>query len=215
MKVTRRPDERRVRLRELITPPSPEWPEDSLARMRAAVEEFGQPVYGLSPEAPAGEGCPGGTVSRYGGRQVSVRYQLTRADWVEVTTSSYPLGGTRGLMTALMTRIVPMKPVLPWALSLSERNVHVQVDGTRTQFHLVEASTGDWIAAGGFRRRGVRKRYLRLSGASGVQVEDVSLVPVAFDLTGEDGARSGERQDNSLHDGWVAEARGPEFPDGG
>ena len=175
-----RPRRGEGRLGWLITPPSPEWPEEWLARMRATIEEFGPPVYGLSPEGPAG------TVSRYGDRKVAVNYKLSPSEWVEVTTSAIRLGGTSGLMTQLVTRMIPMKPRLPWELSLSERNVFVQVAGTRTQFHLVEASTGDWIAAGGFRKREVRKRYLLLNGTAGVKVEHLSLVPVAFDLGGGD-----------------------------
>lgn len=150
--------------------------------MRAGIREFGEPVYGL-----AGDGIPGGTVSRYGGRMVSVLYQLGRVDRLEVTTGRHRLGGNRGLMTELIMRVVPLKPRLPWEISLSERNVFALVQGTRTQFHLVEASTGDWIAAGGFRKRDVRKRHLLLSGTPGVRVEELSLVPVAFDLDGDTG----------------------------
>lgn len=164
----------------MITPPSPEWPEDWLARMRTGIGEFGQPVYGLPPE-----GWPAGTVSQYGPQQVAVLYQLSPTDRVEVTTGRRSLGGTHRLMTELMMRVLPMKPRLPWQLSLSERDVFIPVQDTRTQFHLVEASTGDWIAAGGFRKREVRKRYLMLTGTSGVKVEDLSLVPVGFDLGGD------------------------------
>ena len=144
--------------------------------MSAAIEEFGHPVYGL-----AGEDLPVGTVSQYGDRSVSVRYELSRVDHVEVRTSRRRLGGTRGLMLQLATIAIPLKPRLPWELSLRERNAFVSVDGTSTQFHVVEASTGQWMAAGGFRRWGVRKRYLLLTGTSGVHVEDLSLVPVTFD----------------------------------
>lgn len=145
--------------------------------MKAGIEEFGQPVYGL-----AGRSL-GGTVSQYGPRQVAVRYELSRAEILEVTTGRHPLGGTLGLMTRLIARVVPAKPRLPWELSLSERNVFVLVQGTRTQFHLVEASTGDWIAAGGFRTRGVRTRHLLLNGTSAVTPEELSLAPVEFDFT--------------------------------
>ena len=153
--------------------------------MRAALEKFGEPVYGLSPAERVT-----GTLSQYGGRQVSVLYQLGQSDRVEVTTSRYSVGGTAGLMMQLITRMIPTKPQLPWQVSFSDRNVFVPVAGTRTQFHLVEASTGDWIAAGGFRKREVRKRYLLLTGTPGVKAEDLSLVPVGFDLDGAPGGGS-------------------------
>ena len=144
------------------------------------MEKFGQPVYGLSPAERLT-----GTLSQYGARQVSILYQLSQPDRVEVTTSRYSVGGTAGLMMQLITRMIPTKPQLPWQVSFSDRNVFVPISGTRTQFHLVEASTGDWIAAGGFRKREVRKRYLLLTGTPGVKAEDLSLVPVGFDLGGE------------------------------
>jgi len=157
--------------------------------MKAGIEEFGQPIYGLAPAGiPANERAAG-VVSQYGGDRVAVLYQLSPVDRLEVATGRHHrLGGTRNLMTQLTTRVIPMKPRLPWQLSLSERDVSLPVDGTPTQFHLVEASTGDWMAAGGFRRRGVRKRYLLLTGTAGVKVEELSLVPVSFDLTGDGGA---------------------------
>lgn len=142
--------------------------------MRAGVEAFGDPVYGLAGV--------GGTVSQYGDRLLGVLYQLGPADRLEVTNGRYPLGGTRGLMVQLTAIVIPAKPHLPWELSFRQRNAFVTFDGTRTQFHVVQASTGDWIAAGGFDKWGVRKRYLRLTGTPGVNVEDLSLAPVGFDL---------------------------------
>ena len=166
----------------MITPPSPDWPADWLARMRTTIEEFGPPIYGL-----AGVGVPSGTVCQYGSRLISVRYQFDAVTRVEVTTARYPLGGTRDLMVELTKAAIPTKPPLPWNLSVSERNVFVNVSGTRTQFHVVEASTGEWIAAGGFDARELRKRYLRLMGTAGIRVEDLALAPVAFGV-GDDPA---------------------------
>ena len=168
--------------------------------MKAGIEEFGQPVYGLAGTSPDG------TVSQYGPRQVTVRYELGRGEILEVTTGRHSLGGTRGLMMDLIARVVPLKPRLPWHLSLSERNVFVPVSGTRTQFHLVEASTGDWVAAGGFRTPGVRKRHLLLNGTSGVNPENLSLAPVEFDFTDRSAAVGGSG-------GWVSTPANGDVPE--
>lgn len=143
--------------------------------MRAAIARFGSPVYGL------GEGRPSGSISGYDGGArcgwVSILFLLGQGDRLEVTTGRWPLGGTHHLVMQLILRTVPAKPRLPWQLSLSERNVFAAVEGIRTQFHVVEASSDDWIAAGG-----LRKRHLLMSGTPGVNVEEVALVAVTVKL---------------------------------
>lgn len=148
------------------------WRADWHARMKAGLARFGAPVYGL----PAALGHQG-TLSMYGRYQVSVTYRLAGVDSLEVTTGRRPLGGTRNLVMQLFTRSAPQKPELPWQLSLTERNVWIPVEGTRTQFHVIEASTGDWIAAGGF-----LKRHLLLAGTEGFRIEEVVLSPVGVNF---------------------------------
>lgn len=153
-------------------PGSPDFWLNWHARMRAAVTSFGWPVYGLA-EPPAGPGV----LSMYGRHDIAVAYPLGETDSLEVTTGRRPLGGTHGLMLRLIPRAVPRKPEFPWSLSINERNVWIPVEETRTQFHLMEASSGHWIAAGGF-----LKRHLLLAGTGALRIEQVVLVPVAVDL---------------------------------
>lgn len=159
------------------------------ARMRASVTKFGWPIYGLA-EPPDGASV----LSMYGRYDVAVTYRVSEADSLEVTTGRRPLGGTQGLMLRVIPRAVPRRPEFPWRLSIDERNVWIPVEGTRTQFHLIEASTGHWMAAGGF-----LKRHLLLTGTAALRLEQVALVPVVLDvgisLPGEPDEARGARRD--------------------
>ena len=74
-------------------------------------------------------------------------------------------------------RSIPQKVHLPWSVSLDERLVMIPVDDTLTQFRVVEADTGDWVAVGG-----MKKRHLLLSGTAGVQAEQLVVGPVALNF---------------------------------
>ena len=143
-------------------------------QMRTAAEEFGPPVFGLlGPQASEG------VLTAHGGRpcsQMMLLYQ-TADGRVEVTTGTRPLGGTDSLVRNVLLRSIPQKVRLPWSVGLDERLVMLPVDGTPTQFRVVTASTGDWLAAGG-----MKKRHLLLAGTAGVSVEDLRLGPVALDF---------------------------------
>lgn len=141
-------------------------------QMRGAAEEFGVPVFGLlGPDAGAG------VLNGTGGRpcsQVTLLYR-TIAGRVEVTTGTRPLGGTNNLVRDVLMRAIPQKIRFPWSVSVDERLVVVSVEDTLTQFRVVTASTGDWVAAGG-----MKKRHLLLTGTPGISVEDLRLGPVAL-----------------------------------
>ena len=143
--------------------------------MRQAVEEFGQPVFGLW-----GDHAGAGVLSGHGGRpcnRVDLRYAVEDAV-ITVTTGSRPLGGTENLVRELLLRSVHHKTHLPWTVTIDERLVMLPVDGTQTQFRVVEATTGDWMAAGG-----LEKRHLLLTGTTGTSIDDLELGPVALDLS--------------------------------
>lgn len=112
-------------------------------QMRTAAEEFGLPVFGLR-----GPNAADGVVNGHGGKpctRMTLLYQTP--DWrVEVTTAAAPLGGTNNLVRNVLLRATPQKVRLPWSVRLDERLVMIPVDDTPTQFRVVEASTGDWIA---------------------------------------------------------------------
>lgn len=148
----------------------PEW----IVQMRAAAEEFGVPVFGLLGPKDAH-----GVVNGFGGRpcnQMTLQYRTPY--WqVEVTTATRPLGGTGNLVRRLIMSAIPEKLHLPWGVSLHERLVMIHVDDTPTQFRVVEADTGHWVAAGG-----MKKRHLLLTGTAGVNIEDLALGPVALNL---------------------------------
>lgn len=154
----------------MISTVRPEW----IMQMRTAAEELGSPVFGLlGPHAGAG------VVNGYGGRPCSQMTLLYRtADGrVEVTTGTKPLGGTDSLVRHVIMRSLPQKVRLPWSVCLDERLVMLPVEHTPTQFRVVTASTGDWLATGG-----MKKRHLLLTGTAGVSVDDLRLGPVALNF---------------------------------
>ena len=143
-------------------------------QMRTAAEEFGVPVFGLRrPNATEG------VVNGHGGKpctQITLLYRTP--DWrLEVTTAATPLGGTDSLVRNVLVRAIPQKVHLPWSVTLDERLVMIPVDDTPTQFRVVEASTGDWMAAGG-----MKKRHLLLTGTAGLDSEQLVLGPVALNF---------------------------------
>jgi len=143
-------------------------------QMRTAAEEFGTPVFGLLGRH-AGEGVLSGHVGRPC-TQITLLYR-TADGRVELTTGTKPLGGTYSLVRNVIMRSIPQKVHLPWSVGLDERLVMLPVDDTPTQFRVVTASTGDWLAAGG-----MKKRHLLLTGTPGISVEDLRLGPVALNF---------------------------------
>ena len=149
----------------------PEW----IQSMQQAVEQLGPPIYGL---ADAGRGVLRG----HGGmpcHEVTVEFRLGDERWVHVTTASQPQGGARRLVMRLLMRSIPESPDFPWTLTIGERMAYPTVESTRTQFRLMELSTGEWIAAGGF-----KKRHLQLAGSAGTALDGLALEPAAFDIPG-------------------------------
>lgn len=143
-------------------------------QMRTAAEEFGAPVFGLrGPDAASG------VVNGHGGKPCTQMTLLYRTpDWrVEVTTAAAPLGGIDNLVRNVLMRAIPQKVHLPWSVSLDERLAMIPVDDIPTQFRIVEANTGDWMAAGG-----MKKRHLSLTGTAGVGIEQLALGPVALNF---------------------------------
>lgn len=145
-------------------------------QMQAAAEEFGSPVFGLS-----GPHATEGVFNGHGGQpctQVTLLYRLA-AGRIEVTTGARPLGGTWNLVHNLLARAVPDEVRLPWSVSIDERMVMLPVGATPTKFRVIEASTGDSMAAGG-----TAERHLLLAGSMGTAVDDLRLGPVALNFDG-------------------------------
>ncbi|HSH61699.1 MAG TPA: hypothetical protein VK988_19035 [Acidimicrobiales bacterium] len=164
----------------------PEW----LIQMQAAAEEFGSPIFGL-----LGPHAREGVFNGWGGRpciQVTLLYRPA-AGRIEVTTGAKPLGGTWNLVHNLLARSIPDDVRLPWGVSIDERLVMLPVGGTLTEFQVVVASTGDWMAAGG-----TPERHLLLAGSSGTAVDDLRLGPVGLNfeaaIQGAAGGQAPDRQ---------------------
>lgn len=67
---------------------------------------------------------------------------------------------------------------LPFTITVEERLVMLPITKLRTEFRVLESSTGHWEAVGG-----TTERHLRLAGTPGTSVDGLELHPVAFDLS--------------------------------
>jgi len=140
---------------------------------RSKVDEFGSPILGLAgPLAAEGElgatlgGAPcTGVVLRYGGG----------TSQIEVTTGRHPLGGTWILLRRILEMAASPDAGLPFSVSVSERLLMLPVVDRSTQFRVVEATSGHWIAVGGW-----MKRHLRIEGSPGTAPEGLSLTEVVL-----------------------------------
>lgn len=143
--------------------------------MHAAAREMGPPIYGL-----AGPLARDGVLCGHGGRpcaQVTVRYRADTYE-IEVTTSTAARSRLHGLLLDLVVRAVPWEPVqFPWTLTVEERTVTLEVSGQPTTFQCLSTSPGRWVA-----HADVGDRSVTLLGSTGVQLEDLSLISVAFEL---------------------------------
>ena len=143
--------------------------------VRRALDEIGPPVFGL-----VGPLASSGVVNGTAGRpcdEITVLYRPPGGR-IEVTTSRRPLGGTDHLVLALLQASVPLGNVaLPFTLTVDERLVMLPVTKLRTQFRVLESTTGHWEAVGG-----TTERHLRLTGTPGTAIDDLELHPVAIDL---------------------------------
>ena len=145
----------------------------SVPRIRSQVDEFGAPVFGLAgPRAADGElgatlgGAPNlGVVLRYG----------SGPSQVEVTTGRHPLGGTWILLRRILELAASPEATLPFAVSVTERLLMLPVADGRSQFRVVEATSGHWIAVGGW-----KKRHLKLEGHPGTSPDGMSLTEVVL-----------------------------------
>jgi hypothetical protein len=68
-----------------------------------------------------------------------------------------------------------VKTSFPWSVQIDESHHMVSIEDGRAQFRMLAASTGHWLAAGGF-----GKRHLLLSGAPGSDIGECELARVAF-----------------------------------
>ena len=67
------------------------------------------------------------------------------------------------------------KVTLPFSVTVTERLLMTRIGDGRAQFRVVEATTGHWVAAGGW-----KKRHLRLQGSAGTGPDDLALTEVAL-----------------------------------
>jgi hypothetical protein len=140
---------------------------------RQQVSEFGLPVLGLAgPFAEEGE--LGGTLGGSPNSGVMLRYQRDGTQ-IEVTTARRPLGGTVELLRRVLQMSVSLKATLPFSVSVSERLLMLPVVDGRSQFRVVGATSGHWIAVGGW-----KKRHLRLEGSPGTSPDELSLAEVVL-----------------------------------
>lgn len=141
-----------------------------------ALDELGPPIFGL-----AGPLAATGVVNGLSGRpcqEITVLYRPPGGR-IEVTTSRRPLGGTDHLVLALLQASVPLGDVrLPFTITVDDRLVMLPVTKLRTQFRVLESTTGHWAAVGG-----TPERHLRLTGTPGTSIDDLELHPAAIDLT--------------------------------
>jgi len=147
----------------------------SAPRFRQQVGEFGMPILGLTgPEAEEGE--LGGTLGGSPNCGVVLRY-LRGGTRIEVTTGRYALGGTQNLLrrTLEMATTTREEAVLPFSVSVTERLLMLPVVDQSAQFRVVEATSGHWIAVGGW-----KKRHLRLEGSPGTSPDGLGLTEVVL-----------------------------------
>lgn len=146
------------------------FPSNWVAGMRASIAKLGPPVYGV-----AGPLATTGVVYLHGGwlgaDVLGIRFGPPDRE-VLVTNARQPQGGTDKLVQEVL-QPAGRALAMPFTVSVEERLVMIPVDGTRTQFRVVSASTGHWVAAGG-----LRKRHLHLSGVPGTSPEEIELVPI-------------------------------------
>jgi hypothetical protein len=117
--------------------------------MRTALDELGRPVFGLT-----GPLAREGVMNGHGGKpcnQVTMLYRSGEAR-TEVTTSRHPLGGTDRLVHDVLFRSIPDPVRLPLTITVTERLVMIPVSDVQTQFRVLEATDGTWVAAGGFEK---------------------------------------------------------------
>ena len=143
----------------------------SMPTLRQQVAEFGAPVFGLGGPL-ASEGKLGATLGGLPNSGVMLRY-LRGSSQIEVTTGRHPLGGTSMLLRRALEMAATTDATLPFSVSVSERLVMLAVGGGRSQFRVVEATTGHWVAVGGW-----KKRHLRLEGSPGTSPDGLSLIEV-------------------------------------
>ena len=142
--------------------------------MGESVAELGSPIFGLADLT----GC----IAMYGRSpctELAVAYDVDGDARIEVTTASRPLGGTDWMMHRLLAATVGRKTSFPWSVQIDETHHMLAIEDGRAQFRRLAASSGHWIAAGGF-----GKRHVLLTGSPGSAITDCTLVQVAFAFDG-------------------------------
>ena len=143
----------------------------SVERIRGQLQEFGNPIIGLAG-ALAADGKLSATLGGVRNSGVTLAY-VVGDDRIDVTTGRYGLGGTGNLVQLVLEAAVRPRVYLPFTVSVDERLIIVTVSDGRAQFRVVQASTGHWVAAGGW-----KKRHLRLQGSPGTSPESLVLTEV-------------------------------------
>lgn len=118
-------------------------------------------------ERPALVSDPRFYVPPYFGPSGWLALDLTAAqvDWAEVAE----------LLERVLAAAARSGVSLPFSVSVTERLVMLPVLDRRAQFRVIEASSGHWLAVGGW-----KKRHLRLEGSPGTSVDELSLTEVVL-----------------------------------
>lgn len=146
----------------------------SVERFREHVQRVGDPVIGLAGPL-ATEGKLGGPpTAAVPSRSITLSY-VFGGRRIDVMTAKSQLGGTVTLVHIVIEAAVRPKISLPFSLTVDERLIMLSIGDGRAQFRVVEASTGHWVAAGGW-----KKRHLRLHGSPGTSPDSLALTEVVL-----------------------------------